>query len=63
MIRSVLAMVAFVIVLGIVGQCDYKDAKRDEAVYCAGVADGSWPDYKGVANVACKQPLADAGKL
>ena len=40
-----LALVGLFVVLGLVGTADLEDAQRDEALYCAFVADGTWPAY------------------
>ena len=42
-----MALVAIAI-MGIVGNGDYEEAKREEAFYCHMVSVGQWPDYKGV---------------
>ena len=36
----------FIVVFGLVGREDMKDEIRTELAYCAGVKDGSWPDYR-----------------
>jgi hypothetical protein len=40
-----LALVGLLVVLGLVGTADLKDAQREEALYCEFVADGTWPAY------------------
>ena len=58
----VLAVAGFVVLAGIAGQCDYEDAVREEALYCANVAlykatDGvkGWPDYNENYDEICKK--------
>jgi hypothetical protein len=43
-VKAALVLGLFV-VLGLVGTADLEDAQRDEALYCAFVADGTWPAY------------------
>lgn len=43
-----LVAILIIAIMGIVGNSDYEEAKREEAFYCHMVAAGYWPDYKGV---------------
>lgn len=52
---EVLAIAAILLVLGIVGNMDYADELREAQAYCNNVADGIWPDYKGIYQKECKK--------
>lgn len=45
-IRTALALVALVVLFGIVGRMDYDDAVKDEQHYCEMVKAGAWPAYR-----------------
>ncbi len=45
MIRTALAMLGIVLVLGFVGKWDYEDAKAQDQHYTNMVCEGYWPDY------------------
>lgn len=47
----VLCLFAF----GKVGQMDFEDALSQEQTYCKRVAEGTWPDYKGIYEKVCKK--------
>ena len=46
--KTLLAVIALVAVLGIVGTMDYQDELKEAEHYAAMVCDGSWPNYKGI---------------
>lgn len=50
----IIGVIIFVLVLTLVGNQDYQDAKRDEQAYCDGVKNNSWPDYHGNYAEVCK---------
>lgn len=50
----VLGCVVVVVALGVVGEQDYQEQKRQEREYCENVASGIWPDYNGNAREVCK---------
>ncbi|WZB35724.1 hypothetical protein FtMidnight_44 [Enterobacteria phage FtMidnight] len=55
--KKILACVGFIaalILFGIVGNMDYEDALLEEKRYCENVAEGVWPDYKGIFEAVCK---------
>jgi hypothetical protein len=45
MIRAILATTAFILVLGLVGNADLEEAKRQADHYTNMVCEGHWPDY------------------
>ena len=49
MIREILAACLVVVALFAVGQMDHEDELLAAGTYCAEVAAGTWPDYKGYA--------------
>jgi len=51
MIRLITVVLAFLIILGIVGTFDYGEQLRQDEYYCSMVASGAWPDYK---NLECE---------
>ena len=46
--RTLLAVVVLVALVGVVGTMDYHDAIKEAEHYAAMVCDGNWPNYKGV---------------
>lgn len=40
-------------IIGYVGHMDYEDAVKQRELYCAKVADGSWPDYQRTYENEC----------
>jgi len=50
---ALIALVIFLIVLGLVGNADYEDELAEEAFYVEMVCDGKWPDYKELG-VTCE---------
>lgn len=53
-----LAVLYLVLIFGFAAEADFEEAQRQEREYCTAVADGSWPDYRGVADKLCnnKEP-------
>lgn len=43
---ALIALVIFLIAMGLVGNGDYEDELAEEAFYEEMVCDGKWPDYK-----------------
>ena len=50
---ALIALVIFLIALGIVGNGDYEDELAEELFYKEMVCDGKWPDYKKLG-VTCE---------
>lgn len=46
-VKKALVALGIITVLLTAHTCAYNDAKREHAHYCAMVADGHWPAYKG----------------
>lgn len=51
--QGVAFLVAILLLLGLVGQMDYEDAKLHQDHYCKMVAEGAWPDYDEVYTTEC----------
>lgn len=51
--QVVLAVLAIVAAIGIVGNMDYKDEIRQQIAYCENVKAGVWPDYDGTYKTEC----------
>ena len=51
---ALIALVIFLIVLGLVGKADYEDELAEESFYNQMVCDGNWPDYKELG-VSCEE--------
>ena len=56
---TILAVVVFGLLVGVVGRFDYEDAVAEEALYCSNVKNGLWPDYDGIYADVCE---AEYGK-
>jgi hypothetical protein len=54
--RIVFVFVALIIlaIIGLIGDMDRIDAKRDLQHYCQMVSDKAWPDYRHLAASDCK---------
>lgn len=52
--RTLIVIIIFIVVLGVVGNKDHEDALRDQQEYCTNVASGVWPDYNGNFSEVCK---------
>lgn len=59
---TILAIVAFGLLFGVVGRLDYEDAKAEEALYCSNVKNGVWPDYDGIYADVCEAEYGKAKK-
>ena len=46
--KTLLTVVALVVMVGVVGTMDYQDELKEAEHYAAMVCDGSWPNYKEV---------------
>lgn len=63
---TICAILAGLILFGLVGAMDAEDAEKQEELYCEMVAAGHWPDYQRNAEEICrgKVPHApDTGRL
>lgn len=47
------AMIAVLLLMGVVGHFDYEDAQLAEQNYCQNVHDGFWPDYDHIYDEVC----------
>jgi len=43
----------FIVLMAVVGQGDYEEAKAQEKRYCQMVAAGYWPDYLATYSTQC----------
>ena len=50
---AIAGIVAFVALLGMVGQMDFEDEARAHLLYCDNVANGVWPDYDKIYDSEC----------
>ena len=50
---TILGVVAFVAIFGLVGSMDYEDAVAQQVLYCDNVAAKVWPDYEGSYKTEC----------
>lgn len=48
-----LAILALVLLVGIVGKMDYEDELLELDMYCQNVHTGVWPDYEGSYKEQC----------
>ena len=55
--QTLLALVAVLLLLGLMGHMDYEDAKAEEANYCEMVKAKLWPDYRGTYRSECRRPI------
>lgn len=55
-LQTVAAIVAVLVLLGIVGRMDADDAQADADNYCEMVKAGHWPDYQGTYRTQCRRP-------
>lgn len=46
--KTLLAVVTLVALVGVVGTMDYQDELKEAEHYAAMVCDGSWPNYKSI---------------
>lgn len=53
-IKLSFALLALLLLMGVVGRMDYEDAKLEEALYCDNVRTGVWPDYEGTYKKICE---------
>lgn len=44
------------LIVGTVGNMEREDALREHQHYCRMVAEGNWPDYKGILETECPHP-------
>lgn len=52
--KSILSIVAVIVVLGLIGEQDYQSEQLEQQTYCDHVEAGIWPDYRGIAGDVCK---------
>lgn len=55
MLRSLLLLILFLALLGLVGRYDFDDAVKQQEGYCRGVRERVWPDYDGIYWEECKK--------
>lgn len=55
-LQTVAALVAVLVLLGIVGKMDADDAQLEADYYCDMVKAGHWPDYQGTYRTQCRRP-------
>ena len=60
---TILAVVVFWLLFGVVGRLDYEDAVAEEALYCSNVKNGIWPDYDGIYADVCEAEYGKAKKV
>lgn len=53
--QTLLALVAVLLLLGLMGHMDYEDAKAEEVNYCEMVKAKLWPDYRGTYRRECRR--------
>jgi len=51
---ALLALLAFILLMVVVGQMDYEDEQAQAALYCDNVRTGVWPDFKGTYEKHCE---------
>jgi len=52
--KVALGLLAFVLLMGIVGHFDAEEEERQAEEYCHNVKSGIWPDYEGTYKEFCK---------
>lgn len=55
-------IIAILVIMAVVGNGDYEDAKREEVFYCHMVAAGHWPDYKETFALCAPPDLLDSAQ-
>jgi len=53
-IKLSFALLALLLLMGVVGRMDYEDAKLEEIAYCHNVKNGVWPDYENIYKEICE---------
>jgi len=53
-IKGLFALLAFILLMGVVGQMDYEDEQAQAALYCDNVRTGVWPDFEGTYKKYCE---------
>lgn len=53
-LKTVLGLLAFMLVLGLVGSMDYEDEQAQQALYCDNVKSGVWPDCEDIYVSQCE---------
>lgn len=53
-IKLSFALLALLLLMGVVGRMDYEDEQAQAALYCDNVRNGIWPDYEGTYKKFCE---------
>ena len=56
--KTVAALLALVLLLGLAGAMDYEDQQAEQERYCEMVKAGFWPDFNGTYRDECQRPSA-----
>ena len=62
-IKGLFALLAFILLIGLVGRMGYEDAQLEAALYCGNVRNGVWPDYEGTYKYFCKSSAKTLDEL
>lgn len=52
-IATIILAIVTILMFGLAGECDYQDAKREQAEYCRKVKQGLWPDFRETYKKEC----------
>ena len=53
-IKLSFALLALLLLMGVVGRMDYEDEQAQAALYCDNVRTSVWPDYEGTYKKFCE---------